>query len=522
MATSLSILCRMKQKEIVMLTLCFLIGFALRFHTLDQKSLWVDEIHTLNDSRDGLNAQLKFYKENPTYLHPPLFFILTHLFYPFQHSERDLRIIPLIFGTLSIPMIYFLARSFSPPSALPCAISLTFMTYHISLSQDGRSYSLMMFLGMAALYFFMEHLKTLRNWYLLGGGISFAILFYTNYGSIPFIVLSQALWFYKAREDDEKPRLSSVLILNGLLLLLCSPWILLAFFHYKGQPLMDPFQQRVPIFLGGILYGVLHDWSPHLPLMLASVTLLIIFPIFSKSKRNALLLLTVLFVPIGGIYLFCKSFNVGHFVTSRYFINFLPLFFISIYLALNALEVRFEKWKSSIRLKVLFLILLIASNLTILPLYYRSEKQDFRGLVTYLKGYLREGDRIFVSAMDLMPGILYYFGTVPERRHYLIPYEKVSENEIVYAKPFVYQNKIFVLHNSRWCCEQYITDGNRLWVVAGKLFAAKLKQNPNYIPKGYFDGSFLNFDRFPADASLYLFLLDPRSPNEEAIDMMIK
>ena len=145
-----------KQKEILILLLCLLIGFALRFYTFDQKSLWLDEIYTFNDSRDGFKDQLKFYKENPTFLHPPLFFILTHLFYPFTKPERDLRIIPLIFGTLSIPMIYLLARSFSPSIALPCTLSLTFMTYHISLSQDGRSYSLLMFLGMAGLYFFYE------------------------------------------------------------------------------------------------------------------------------------------------------------------------------------------------------------------------------------------------------------------------------------------------------------------------------------------------------------------------------
>ena len=42
------------QKEISLLILCVLIGFALRFYTLDQKSLWIDEIHTLNDSRDGI------------------------------------------------------------------------------------------------------------------------------------------------------------------------------------------------------------------------------------------------------------------------------------------------------------------------------------------------------------------------------------------------------------------------------------------------------------------------------------
>ena len=127
-----------KQKELIILILCFLIGFVLRFYTFDQKSLWIDEVHTFNDSRDGLKGQLQYYKENPTNLHPPLFYILTHVFYPFAKPERDLRIIPLIFGTLSIPMIYFLSRLFSPAIALPCTLSLVFMTYHIYFSQDGR------------------------------------------------------------------------------------------------------------------------------------------------------------------------------------------------------------------------------------------------------------------------------------------------------------------------------------------------------------------------------------------------
>jgi len=149
---------RAKSKEILILILCVLIGFALRLYTFDQKSLWMDEIYTFDDSRDDFNGQLRFYGENPTFLHPPLFFILTHLFYPFPKPERDLRIIPLIFGTLSILMIFFLSRSFSPAVALPCTLSLTFMAYHISLSQDGRSYSLLMFFGMMGLYFFMKHL----------------------------------------------------------------------------------------------------------------------------------------------------------------------------------------------------------------------------------------------------------------------------------------------------------------------------------------------------------------------------
>src|SRR4030042_1831713 len=126
-----------KRKEIIIIILlCLLIGFCLRFYNFDQKSLWIDEIHTFNDSQDSVGDQINFYKDKPTNHHPPLFYILTHIFYPFTKPERDLRIIPLIFGTLSIPMIYLLSRLFLPSIALSCTLSLAFMTYQISLSQE--------------------------------------------------------------------------------------------------------------------------------------------------------------------------------------------------------------------------------------------------------------------------------------------------------------------------------------------------------------------------------------------------
>ena len=81
---------RTAAKQAVFVLLCTLIAFSLRFYTFDRKSLWLDEIHTLNDSRPDIHAQFKFYKENPLNLHPPLFYIITHLFYPFPSPERAL------------------------------------------------------------------------------------------------------------------------------------------------------------------------------------------------------------------------------------------------------------------------------------------------------------------------------------------------------------------------------------------------------------------------------------------------
>ena len=511
-----------KQKEILVLTLCLLIGFALRFYTFDQKSLWMDEIYTFNDSRDDFKGQLKFYGENPTFLHPPLFFILTHLFYPFPKPERDLRIIPMIFGSLSILMIYFLARSFSPTIALPCTLSLTFMAYHISLSQDGRSYSLLMFLGMIGLYFFMKHLKTSKKVYLVPVALFFAILFHTSYSSIPFIVLSQALWFYQTDENRKRPSLSSPLVLNGLIILLSIPWVTFLASYYKGQPVSDLRNIQDPVSLWDMMHGIFHDWVPYAPLMITSMILLTLYPFVSKNKKNALFLLSVFILPIVGLYSYCRLFNITHFVTSRYFIGFLPLFFITIFLSLNAIENKFETLKKFVRLKLLFVTLLIVSNLVILPLYYRSEKQDYRGLVTYLKAQLQNGDTIIVGNPFYISVMLHYFEVYPEGRHYAVPVRKVSEKEFEHSVTLIYQGIKFTITYSKSHWFKYFADGSRLWIAADKKNAKIITDKIPCILKGYFDGSFLNMNRFPTDASIYLLLWDPKSPNEKGIDIPLE
>ncbi|NWG04848.1 MAG: glycosyltransferase family 39 protein [Syntrophaceae bacterium] len=514
------------KKDILILILCLIIGFALRFYTFDQKSLWIDEIHTYNDSRDDIQGQLKYYKDNPTYLHPPLFFVLTHTFYPFTKPEKDLRILPLIFGVLSMPMFYFLSRLFSSAIALPCTLSLTFMTYHIYFSQDGRMYSLIMFFGMAALYLLMRHLKTSEKRYLIPAAFFFATLFYMSYSTIIFIVFSQLVWLYQLNEKKTKSIISSLSLLIGLTLSLCFPWILFIVLNYKGQPVMDPITIQDIDSFPNIMLGMFNDWAPLPPLSIVSLILLILFPIFSKNKKNSLILVALFILPIGGLYLYCKLLKVTQFITSRYYINFLPLFLITLYLSLDTIELKFEKLKGFIRLgpKHLFLILFILSNLIILFPYYHSEKQDFRSLVNYLNNHLRDGDKLVVGTYTYIPGILHYFNVDPVNRHYVIPFSWKEPGKLFEFKvSLIAQNRNFPIYHSNIPYAQYVEDGNRLWILLGKGPGVdELKKNPSCVLKGYFDGSFAMFRRFPSDASMYLFLWDPKSPGEKGIDIPIE
>jgi uncharacterized membrane protein len=511
-----------KEKEILILIFCLLVGFALRFYTFDRKSLWIDEIHTFNESRDDLGGQLRYYQENPTHLHPPLFFILTHLFYPFPKPERDLRVIPLIFGILSLPMIYLLSRSFSPRIALPCTFALALMTYHIHYSQEGRVYSLTFFWGMVGLYFLIKHLESSKQKYLFFTGLTFSLLVHLSYSTIPFILLSQLLFFYR-REGNRFPTpFRSLLILNGLICLFCAPWFLFVALNYRGQPIMDPLTVQEIGPFSSLLSAVLNDWASSSLLAIISVSLLIFFPFVSNDKRNAFILLAMFIAPIGGLYACCRLFHITQLITSRYFINFLPLFLIALFMSIDAMEAKWKPLRRILKPKLLFLLFFIASNLAILPLYYQSEKQDFRRVASYLHSQLQDGDRIFVRSITYIPGILHYFSIYPEGRHYQNPLYWINSKVFEIRVSLSSQDRRFTIYNSNHCCDQYVADGKRLWVLVGKEAAQEIQRNSPCVLKGYFDGSFSHFRRFPSDASIYLFLLDPKSPGEKGIDMQIE
>jgi hypothetical protein len=132
---------------------------------------------------------------------------------------------------------------------------------------------------------------------------------------------------------------------------------------------------------------------------------------------------------------------------------------------------------------------------------------------------LQESDKIFVTLDGSIPGILHYFRVYPEGRHYIFPFRKDSENKIEFMVPFLYKNRIFMIYHSKACCNQFLSDGNRLWIVAEKHSAKEIRKMSGFVMKAYFDGSFLNYKKFPDDASMYLFLWDPKSPGEKGIEL---
>jgi len=213
---------------------------------------------------------------------------------------------------------------------------------------------------------------------------------------------------------------------------------------------------------------------------------------FSKDIRDSIILLILFLLPVGGLYVFCQLFRINHFVSSRYFITFLPFFLIILYLSLEAIELRFGKLMKWMRLTPLFVILFVLSNLMILPFYYRAEKQDVRGLVTYLKGNLQEGDKIFLEDDPLTTAVLHYLELTRNIDINPTRSRRFQKMTFELQTPFVYGNRTFTIYHYR----PVVTDTLQTEVGSGSLSAKGRRKSSEKVPPVFLKGTSMELPHY--------------------------
>src|SRR5258705_14011908 len=88
-----------------------LIGFLMRMKGLTHQSLWLDELHTMNEADPSLPWRELFRYLKCCDPHPPLYFVTERIaFSVFGHTEFVARSISALAGTVSIAAMYWLGR----------------------------------------------------------------------------------------------------------------------------------------------------------------------------------------------------------------------------------------------------------------------------------------------------------------------------------------------------------------------------------------------------------------------------
>jgi len=98
-----------KRKEILAIFLILLLGIGLRTYRLGFQSLWNDEVITYQVS----SSQPWTIVTNPPndVNIPPLYYLITHSVLRLGEQESLLRLVSMIFGSLSILVFYLVLRN---------------------------------------------------------------------------------------------------------------------------------------------------------------------------------------------------------------------------------------------------------------------------------------------------------------------------------------------------------------------------------------------------------------------------
>lgn len=184
----------LKMLHFFYLLIIIIIAILLRFHNLDSKPLWIDEIitalislgnsyehlplNTLIHPQDIINifqfnhdSSCPVVMETLTYqsTHPPLFFCLVNVWLrKWQNSAMNLwwqlRILPAIFGVIIVYLIYVLNRYLSSrKNALLATGLMAVSPFGIYLSQEARHYTLAMLLILLGLILLVRNIDNLAK-----------------------------------------------------------------------------------------------------------------------------------------------------------------------------------------------------------------------------------------------------------------------------------------------------------------------------------------------------------------------
>ena len=229
-----------------------LIGFILRVYRLAAQSLWYDEAVSWYLTQMSL-PQLTTWTAND--IQPPLYYYLLWFWVRLAGtSEYALRFPSVLFATLTLPLLWRLARQLFGTLGAWLALLLAFLSpFHVYYAQEARMYTLLTLLGLMSSSLWLQLIEALhrgvsapasRNivWIAIGYAITMVAALYTHYFAVFLLVAHWASWgwiivrhaLHHVTSPDGKARgalwsflgrFRFILIPLAVILLLYIPWL---------------------------------------------------------------------------------------------------------------------------------------------------------------------------------------------------------------------------------------------------------------------------------------------------------
>jgi hypothetical protein len=198
------------------------------------------------------------YSSTPKYIpHPPVSLWIYKFFTDiFGLQTWSLRLIPLLFGLLTICLTYLMAKeNYNTKTALFSLFLISFSFWHILASlQVDMDGSILSFMYIAVFYFFIKHQKLNNLKYLILAGIFIGISLFVKLSALFILLIVSAYILFKNSDIEQKvyellligpSSFTSIFILLAIIFIINQEMFLKALTHASGYlsfiPNMRPF-----------------------------------------------------------------------------------------------------------------------------------------------------------------------------------------------------------------------------------------------------------------------------------------
>lgn len=390
------------------------LALVLRLYRLGQESIWFDE------SLSAFFASLPFNEMIQSMLeeglqHSPIYYIFLRPFAATGFNEFNLRLLSVLFGVASIPLLALLGRLFAGNRVgLLAAALLAVNPYHVWYSQETRMYAMLGLVAIAAMYYFSLNIFSTpknRNWVLIALilGVGFNLHHF-----IFFIPLVQFIFLLATfKHNYHLLRYWAASVFGAGIMLI--PWILIVlnwgkFYGASGASgVANPSVDLSDLFQTFANFSIGNTQEVNF-IVITILSIFLIITILGISRFSSIKLFLVIWLIVPPIITLAISTRVPMYM-DRYLIVSFPAFLIL--LSYGLMNIRQKLYQQIAILAVLGSMVFGVSQVYFNDVIY--ERTDWRSVGNYLEEIAATSNpKIFTLFwQNLVPLHFYYHGSMP-------------------------------------------------------------------------------------------------------------
>lgn len=366
----------------------------LRLWSLTAESLWLDELHTMNESDPDITWGNMFFYLKCCDQHPPLHFIVSRLaFNIFGHTAGVARLVSVTAGMVSIWAIWLLGKEILNRSLGNFAAVLTAVNYYnIYYSREARDYIFAFLFAVLSFLYFIRLIKSPgRKNSLLFALFTLCAMYSHYYGM--FIAMSQAvlapLFIFQETGAARKKLFLQFLLAGAVIIVGYLPWVPFVLAMSKIESFW--IETVAHDFLQRFVDNYFGDSNLLRPLI---VTLLVYFALkaFSRSEKEGVqpqiknspiqlaFLVSLVWVFVSYLVPYLRSILAVPMLFPRYTIVVLPAIILGIAFGIELIGNKIVQWA----ILGLFVGLSLLDVVVVKRYYVQLQKTQFRELTQYL------------------------------------------------------------------------------------------------------------------------------------------